>query len=60
MDWWSVLTSKSAEEEEKSMLVVGFVAQMCKQTADLDDEPTPTSDRKHPRRSSLNEDAQKN
>ena len=43
-----------------SMLAVGFTIQMQKRTAESKDESAPTSDGKRPRRSSLNEEAQKN
>ena len=59
MDWSSVLASKSAEEEETSMLTAGFAARMRKRAANLKDEPAPISDRKRPRRSFPDEDAQK-
>ena len=38
MDWLGVLANESTKEEEMSMLAVGFVAQMRKRAADLEDE----------------------
>ena len=58
MDWSSVVASEFGEEE-MSMLAVGFVARMRKRTADSEDELMPTYDGKSPRRSSSDEEAQK-
>ena len=59
MDWSSVLANESTEEEKMSMLAIGFAVRMRKRTVDSEDEPAPTSDGKRLRRSSPNEEAQK-
>ena len=60
MDWVGVLASESAEEEEMSMLAIRFSACMGKRDVDLEDEPTPISDGKHPKQSLPDEKAKKN
>ena len=57
MDWTGILASEPAEEEEMSILAARFSARMRKRVADLEDESTPISDRKCPKRSSPDEDA---
>ena len=57
VDWTGILASEHVEEEEMSMLAVGFAAWMQKQVADLEDESTLISDGKCPKRSSLDEEA---
>ena len=57
MDWSGVLASKSTEEEEMSMLAIGFAARIQKRIVDSKDESAPTSDGKRPRRSWLDEEA---
>ena len=52
MDWTGILVNKPAEEEEMSILAVGFAARMQKRVAESEDESTPISDGKRPRRSS--------
>ena len=59
MDWSGILANESSEEEEMSMLATGFAAQMLKQIVDLEDKLASTSDGKRLRRSSLDEEAQK-
>ena len=48
MDLIGILANKPVEEEEKSMLTVGFSSLMQKRVADLEDESTPISNGKHP------------
>ena len=55
VDWVGVLANESVEEEEISMLVVGFSAWIRKWVSDLEDEPTPVLDGKRPKRSSPDE-----
>ena len=59
MDWTGILTGESNEKEEMSMLASGFASWMRKRVVDSEDESTPISDGKRPRRSSQNEEAQK-
>ena len=51
MDWAGVLASESTEEDEMSMLAVGFATQIRKRDADLEDELTPIPNGKRPKRS---------
>ena len=57
MDWAGIISSKPIEEEKMSMLAVGFFGLMRKRSASSEGESTPTSDRKRPKRSSLNAEA---
>ena len=50
MDWMGILASESIEEEEMSMLAIGFNTRMRKRVEDSKDESTPISDGKRPRR----------
>ena len=59
MDWAGILANESVEEEEMSMLAIGFAARMQKLDADLEDEPTLIPDRKRPKRSSPDEEVEK-
>ena len=59
VDWASIISNEHAKEEEMSRLVAGFVAQMHKRVAGSEGESTPISDGKHQKRSSLDEEAQK-
>ena len=59
MDWTGILASDSTEKEEMSMLASGFASWMQKRVVDSEDESTPIFDGKRPRRSSPNEEAQK-
>ena len=59
MDWISILSSESVEEEEMSMLAAEFAARILKRVADLEDEPTPILDGKRPKWSSPNEEVEK-
>ena len=59
MDWKGIISSEPTEEEEMSSLVVGFSAQMCKRAAGLKGETTTKSDGKRLKRSSRDEEAQK-
>ena len=60
MDWAGIIAREPAEEEEMSRLVVGFIARMHKRAAGSEGESTPISDGKRSKRSSPDEDAQKN
>ena len=59
MDRAGILSSDSVEEGDMSMLVVGFAAQMRKRVMNLEDEPTPISNGKHPERSLPDEEVEK-
>ena len=59
MDWSDVLAIESVEEEEMSMISIGFSAWMRKRTEDSEDEPAPTSDGKCLRQSSPDEEVEK-
>ena len=59
MDWASVLSNESTEEKEMTMLATRFAALMRKRVASLDDEFTPIPDRKCPKWSSPNKEAEK-
>ena len=59
MDWAGILANESVEEEEMSMLAAGFAALMRKWDADLEDEPTLIPDGKRPKRSSPDEEVEK-
>ena len=59
MDWASIIAREHAKEEEMSRLVAGFIVQMHKRVAGSEGESTPISDGKHQKRSSLDEEAQK-
>ena len=54
-----VIASEPAEEEEMSRLAVGFAARLHKQAASSKGESTLISDGKRSKRSSLDEEAQK-
>ena len=57
VDWMGILASEPDEEEEMSMLAVGFATWMHKWVADLKDESTPISNGKCLRRSSPDKEA---
>ena len=59
VDWVGVLANEFVEEEEMSMLTVGFAAWMRKWVSDLEDEPTPIPDGKSPKRSSPDEEVER-
>ena len=59
VDWTCIIASEPAEEEEMSRLATRFATQMRKQAAGSEGETTPISYRKHPKRSSSHEEAQK-
>ena len=59
MDWTSILANESTEKEKMYMVAVGFATWMRKWVVDLEDESTPISDGKRPRRSSPNEETYK-
>ena len=59
MDWMDILASESTEKEEMSMLAARFATRMQKRVADSKDESTLISNGKRPRRSSPDEEAQK-
>ena len=57
MDWTVILANEHAKEEEMFMISVEFATRMRKRVADLEDESTPISDEKCPKRTSLDEEA---
>ena len=59
VDWAGIVSSQPAEEEEMSKLAVGFAAQMHKRAAGSEGGSTPIVDGKRPKRSSPDEEAQK-
>ena len=59
VDWTSIISSELAEEEEMSSLATRFFVRMRKQAACSEGETTPRSSGKWSRRSSLDEEAQK-
>ena len=59
MDWAGIIACEPAEEEEMSMLAVGFSTRMRKRVGDSKDESTPISYGKRLKRSSPDEEAQK-
>ena len=59
VDWIGVVASEPAEEEEMYNLVIGFIARMRKRAAGSEGEATSNPGGKRPRRSSPDEEAQK-
>ena len=60
VDWTGIIASEPVEEEEMSSLVAGFATHMRKRAAGLEGETIPSSDGKRMKRSSPDEEAQKN
>ena len=59
MDWMSIIANEPAEEEEMSIFIVKFFVLMHKWAAGSEGETTLKFGRKRSRRSSLDEEAQK-
>ena len=59
MDREGILASDSVKEGDMSMLVVGFATRLPKRVMNLEDEPTPIPNGKHPKRSLPDEEVEK-
>ena len=59
VDWAGIIASEPAKEEEMSRLTAWFFTLMRKRPEGSEGESTPIYDRKHPKRSSPGEEAQK-
>ena len=59
LDWVGIIASEPTKEEETSSIAAGFATWMWKRAAGLEGKIAPISDGKRSKRSSPNEEAQK-